>query len=70
MNTRANILFVDDENKFAEAMAKVLRYGGYSVQTAYSGSRALEKYQTEKFDLVITDLKMPVMDGIELMRHI
>ena len=70
MNQRANILFVDDEKKFADAMAKVLRYGGYSVQTAYAGSEALEKYQTEKFDLVITDLKMPVMDGIELIRHI
>ncbi|MBN2380676.1 response regulator [candidate division WOR-3 bacterium] len=70
MNERARILFVDDERKFADAMAKVLRYGDFNVQTAYSGSQALDFYQSESFDLVITDLKMPVMDGIELIRRI
>ena len=70
MKERARILFVDDERKFADAMAKVLRYGGFTVQTAYSGSDALNHFQNDIFDLVITDLKMPVMDGIELIRRI
>ena len=69
MNEKSRILFVDDEKKFVEAMAKVLRAEGFSVRPAYSGNEALDIYQSERFDLVITDLKMPVMDGIELIRH-
>lgn len=69
MNEKPRILFVDDEKKFVEAMAKVLRAEGFSVRPAYSGNEALDIFQSERFDLIITDLKMPVMDGIELIRH-
>lgn len=65
-----NILFVDDEKQFAQAMSKVLRLRGFGVQTAFSGNEALDRFQTGSFDLVITDLKMPVMDGIQFIRHV
>lgn len=72
MAERASILLVDDEKRFAEATARLLRVEGFSVEVAFSGSKALEIYQSKdrQFDIVITDLKMPIMDGIELIRLI
>ncbi len=72
VNEKASVLLVDDEKRFAEATARLLRVEGYYVEIAFSGSKALEIYQSKdrQFDIVITDLKMPVMDGIELIRHI
>lgn len=70
MSEKGRILFVDDEKDFAEAMSQVLRMEGYTVETAFSGSKAIDIFQSRKFDLVITDLKMPELDGIELIRLI
>ncbi|MBN2380675.1 response regulator [candidate division WOR-3 bacterium] len=67
---KARILFVDDERTFADAMSQLLRINGYEVQAAYSGKLAMEIFQPGEFDLVITDLSMPTMDGIELVRQI
>jgi len=67
---KARILFVDDEKKFVDAMSQLLRSKGYHVQAAYSGKLALEIFEPGEFDLVITDLSMPLMDGIELIREI
>lgn len=70
MNTKTRILFVDDERNFTEAMSQLLRIKGFEVQAANSGKIALELFSTGDFDLVITDLSMPEMDGIELIREI
>lgn len=71
MNTsKINILFVDDERDFAAMMAKVLELRGYAVETAFSGPSALKTYQSKEYDLVVSDLSMPGMDGIELIREI
>ncbi|MBD3285545.1 response regulator [candidate division WOR-3 bacterium] len=70
MESEVRVLFVDDEKKFADAMARVLKIRGFNVQTAYSGKVALEVFKPGGFDLVITDLSMPGMDGIELIREI
>jgi CheY-like chemotaxis protein/predicted regulator of Ras-like GTPase activity (Roadblock/LC7/MglB family) len=68
--TEVRILFVDDEEDFADMMAKYLADNGFDVHTAYSGRAALDLFQKGKYDVVVTDLKMPVMDGIELIRQL
>jgi len=70
MNKQTRILLVDDEQEFAQNMATILQTNGYIVQTADSAQSAIEYLKNERFDLVITDINMPGMDGIELMRQI
>jgi len=65
---RGRILVVDDEPNARTALAELLRDEGYSVETAADGFKALPKLEDFGPDLVLTDLKMPGMDGIELMR--
>lgn len=64
------ILLVDDENQFAEMVSKVLQLNGYDVQVALFGEFALAAMEIADFDLVITDINMPGMDGIELIQEI
>ena len=65
--SRERILIVDDEENLVALFKRILQKEGYEVQCASSGEEALEKLETEWFDLVITDLKMPGMDGMELL---
>lgn len=69
MSPRAHVLVTDDETAIAEGLAEILRGLDYSVETAASGTEALEKQRARPFDLLITDLKMPKMDGITLLRQ-
>jgi CheY-like chemotaxis protein len=62
------ILVVDDEQSMAQFLAIVLRKEGYQVSTVQNGRDALEKVKSEAFDVVITDIRMPGMDGIKLLR--
>ena len=65
------ILVVDDEAPTRDIIGKGLsRVGGYSVEVAQNGVEALEKIEKDVFDLVLTDLKMPEMDGLELLKTI
>ena len=64
------ILVVDDEQSMTQFLSIVLRKEGYSVATVNNGRDALEKVKTEGFDVVITDIKMPGMDGIQLLHGI
>lgn len=64
------ILVVDDEDIIRESLAFVLRKEGYIVQEAENGLVAYNKLIEESFDLVITDLEMPEMKGIELLEEI
>jgi DNA-binding NtrC family response regulator len=62
-----HILVVDDEESQRSLLAGFLRKQGYTVTTACSGIEAIEKNQSSGFDLVIMDLKMPELDGVETM---
>jgi DNA-binding NtrC family response regulator len=62
------LLLVDDETRFLEAIAKRLRKRGFYVQTASNGPEALEIARKEKFDVALLDLKMPGMDGGEVLK--
>lgn len=64
---RKNILVVDDEKSQREILEMILSTEGYSVTTASSGEAALKIVREHHFDLVLTDLKMTGMDGIELL---
>jgi len=64
-----DILVVDDEIRLGRLIRAALRDEGHDVETAASGTEALEKLAARPFDLVITDLKMPPPDGLEILRH-
>jgi DNA-binding NtrC family response regulator len=68
---RIKILVVDDEVQVREMLRKNLtQMGGFPVDVASNGVEALEKIEKDVFDLVLTDLRMPEMDGIELLKTI
>jgi len=64
------ILVVDDEKIKRVTLADDLSAQGHDVATAADGAEALKKLDQERFDVVVTDLKMPGIDGIELLRRI
>ncbi len=65
--SKGKILVVDDEASARNGLAKLLSQEGYTVETAADGREALEIVMEKAPDIVITDLKMPVMDGMELL---
>ena len=68
MSDRIRILIVDDEVKFLESIAKRLELRGLDVTTASNGEQALEIARKERFDLALLDLKMPGVDGREVLK--
>ena len=67
---RQAILVVDDEFSMREALAETLKRTGYSISTAIDGLDAINKFETERYDLVITDVKMPNISGLGVLREI
>ena len=70
MEEKGYILIVEDEQDMLLGLQKILSNQGHKVEIASSGSAGLEKVQKSNFDIVITDLKMPDVDGIELLRKV
>ncbi|MCA9610970.1 MAG: response regulator, partial [Myxococcales bacterium] len=66
---RGRILIVDDEANAREALDELLREEGYRTATAADGQEALEKIPEFRPEVVLTDLKMPRMDGLELLER-
>ena len=62
-----NILVVDDDNLVNEFVTETLKRLNYSVSSATSGAEALEMIESRDFDLVLSDVRMPEMDGITLL---
>jgi two-component system response regulator HydG len=67
--TRARVLIVDDEPDMVENCARILGRSGYDCVTATDPRRGLELLETGRPDLLLTDLKMPEVDGMALLRH-
>ena len=70
MEPKVNILIVDDEEIVRESLASWLEEDGYEVKVAENADRALERLPEKDWNLAMVDLKMPGMDGIELMEEI
>ncbi len=64
----SNLLIVDDEQSYRQLLTLVFEGDGHTIRTARNGREALELLQTEPADVIITDVKMPDMDGIQLLR--
>jgi len=67
---KTSVLVVDDDTILRELLVKVLTIKGYTVLDADNGSKALDILDREDVDIVVTDLQMPKMDGIELCQRI
>ncbi|MBN1104182.1 MAG: response regulator [Deltaproteobacteria bacterium] len=67
---KMRLMLVDDEERFLETTKKLLTRKGYDALTATSGSEAIEKLMTENVHVVILDVKMPGMDGVETLKAI
>src|SRR3981189_3404041 len=68
MDRLLNILIVDDESSQRTGLAGMVKAWGMHAETATDGAEALEKLETFRADVIVTDLNMPRMDGYELMR--
>jgi DNA-binding NtrC family response regulator len=64
------ILIVDDEASVRDSLSKWFKFDGYRVDTAESATDALQKLQNNTWDIVLLDIKMPGMDGLELQRRL
>ena len=65
-----NILAVDDSASMRQMVTFTLKGAGYNVEEAADGQQALNKAKNAKFNIVISDVNMPVMDGITLIREL
>jgi len=64
------VLLVDDEEEFVETLAERMRSRGMEVATSNSGGEALDLVDSDSYDVVVLDLQMPGMDGIEVLERI
>ena len=65
-----NVLIVDDDRRMANTLSDILNIKGYNAEVAYSGKGAIEKVGSKSFDCIITDVKMPDIDGVKLYKTI
>lgn len=66
----AHILVVEDERSIAQMLGDLLADEGYTVDIAANGRLALEKIESHSYDLILTDLRMPELDGVGLYREL
>ncbi|MBI4949523.1 MAG: sigma-54-dependent Fis family transcriptional regulator [Deltaproteobacteria bacterium] len=69
-NDNFKILITDDDGDLRELLTEAVKNWGYTVSVAKDGEEALRKLRMERYDIVITDLMMPVMDGLALLKRI
>lgn len=67
---KKRILVIDDEERLAQSLASLLRGAGYDVQSATTGQQGLGLLGDQRFDLIITDLRMEGVDGFDIMQYI
>ena len=65
-----NIMVVDDDMNIRSALSRELRFHGFNIIPAETGQMALNKLETQPVDLVMVDMRMPVMGGIEFIRKV
>jgi two-component system NtrC family response regulator len=70
MSDQARILVIDDDENITKVVAVILRDKGYNVDTARSGNEAVKKTQKNHYDLMLIDIKLPDMEGTEILAKI
>jgi DNA-binding response OmpR family regulator len=70
MKKNISILVVDDEELLRDLLVKILTREGYQVDTAIDGEEALEKLGQKQYHLLVSDIKMPRINGFELLREV
>ena len=70
MKSDISILVVDDEEILRDLLVKILTREGYRVDTAFDGEKALVLLRENRYDLIISDIKMPKLNGFELLKII
>ena len=63
----ANILIIDDEKSIRKTLSEILSYEGYKIDEAGDGEEGLKKFAEKTYDVVLCDIKMPIVDGIEFL---
>ncbi len=66
----STVLVVDDDNQVRFLMKTILEDAGYTVEEAETGKEAITRYDPERHDMVILDIIMPDMEGVETLRHL
>ncbi|UXR71274.1 MULTISPECIES: response regulator transcription factor [unclassified Staphylococcus] len=66
----AHILIIEDDEKIARVIELELEFAGYQVTKAYTGRQGLNLYETEKVDLILLDVMIPELNGLEVLRRI
>ena len=70
METKASVLIVDDEQCIRDILTRIIEREGFTVTVAVDGTEAFEKIQQAPYDYVISDINMPNMTGLELLKKI
>lgn len=70
MNINGHILIIDDEAPLRQTLARILQQAGFEITTAESAEKGLDYLKTTSFDLVLTDLRMPGMHGMDALKQI
>ena len=66
----ASVLIVDDNRALLEYLSEILRDEGYRIGQCPSGQCVLERLEREAYDVILADIRMPGMSGVELVRHL
>lgn len=66
-NQRKHVLVIDDDKSVVNSMVRVLEKNGFVADMAETGKEAIEKTKTQHYDVALIDLKLPDMDGIEVL---
>jgi len=67
--SRERLLIVDDDDAILRSLSRILKLKGYDVDTARTGSEAIEKSKTNFYNLALLDIKLPDMEGTELLKR-
>ena len=66
---KEKVLLAEDEKQLAKAVKAILNYSNYDVEVAYNGQEAINFVKNSVFDIIIMDIMMPIMDGIEALKE-
>jgi len=70
INTKKSILVVDDDNDICSTLVDIFNAEGYNAECAYDAGAALEKIQANSFDILLTDIRMENIDGLQLIKKV